>query len=111
MTAARRRLITRDPPSRAYYQRPYAAGKYYAHAIWLLADWVAAIGALLGRYERSITIDRGLLRVEPHALRVWRRLVWALLRLGELPGGRCRRERTRGSFERRAVEMDQKDGA
>ena len=45
-------------------------------------DRVASIVAVLGRYERSIAIDRGLLRAEPHALRVRRRLVWSLLRLG-----------------------------
>jgi hypothetical protein len=45
-------------------------------------DQVATVWAVLGRYERAIAIDRGLVRVEPQAVRVRRRLVWSLLRLG-----------------------------
>jgi len=55
-----------------------AAGRATAAA----RNRVAAISAVLGRYERAIEIDRALLRAEPDAVPVRRRLVWSLLRLG-----------------------------
>jgi hypothetical protein len=48
-------------------------------------DRVATIGAVLGRYERAIAIDRGLVHAQPRILRVRRRLVWSLLRSGHYP--------------------------
>ncbi len=47
-------------------------------------DLVAAMSAVLGRYERSIAIDRKLLREEPQGVSVRRRLAWALLQQGHL---------------------------
>ena len=47
-------------------------------------DRVAALYALLGRYERAAEIDRSLLGANPKAVRVRRRLVWSLLSLGRV---------------------------
>jgi hypothetical protein len=45
-------------------------------------DRLAAIWAVLGEYERAVAIDRELLRDQPQATKVRRRLVTSLLRLG-----------------------------
>jgi hypothetical protein len=45
-------------------------------------DRVAAISAVLGRYDRAIAIDRALLHAEPQRVSARRRIVWSLLRTG-----------------------------
>jgi len=44
-------------------------------------DRVAALYAVLGRYERAAALDRRELRAAPEAVRARRRLVWSLLRM------------------------------
>jgi hypothetical protein len=56
-------------------------------------DRVAMISAVLGRYERALAIDSELLRAEPQAARVPRRIVWSLLRLGRFAEATAAAER------------------
>jgi hypothetical protein len=58
--------------------RRVAAGRAPA----LARNRIAAISAVLGRYERAIALDQVLVREEPRAVGVQRRRVWSLLRLG-----------------------------
>jgi hypothetical protein len=44
-------------------------------------NYLAAVYAVAGLYERAVEIDRQLLRKDPEALRAGRRLVWSLLHL------------------------------
>jgi tetratricopeptide (TPR) repeat protein len=67
------------PPGFAHFSRVSTTG---AHRDVLVLERIAALYAVLGRYERAIAIDREILGDQPGAFRARRRLTWCLLRIG-----------------------------
>jgi len=61
-----------------------ARDAFSGHASGAVSDRVAAVSAVLGRYDRAIAIDRVLVRSQPDWVNVRRRLTWSLLRLGQI---------------------------